>query len=1275
MAVKYLEPRMELLREEYVLIQAWKKTAAYIRYHNSFADTLALDRAAANLPEFLGNLRDRLESSNTWKNDPLRLVLAPKSQNWQATKEHWKPKKEKCKPKKDIDLTALRPLGHVSLEDQVVATALMLCLADRIETRQGDPREEIGDLKSRKKVVSYGNRLFCDRISGALRHRWGSSKLYRAYFQDYRTFISRPKTTIQSISQVGDKDFFVVDTDLEKFYDRVRPKLLLEATKQIQHSDDDPEFFPFLGTVFNWNWDPRDENGARKYAEDSKIDYFTQVALPQGLVASGFFANLVLLSFDNELRGKIGEEFLDGILLVDVCRYVDDLRLVIAVDQDSYDSPDDLRDEIFSWLEQKLAKTAPGLKLSEEKTKILELGGESPHLLPQSQKMKRIQTAISGGFDAQGGVEILDAILGMLRTQKELKLGDNDHLSLTPDVRDVTVARFAARRYRNTFRSTRPLLPEKGGATLQTSLPESRGRIELDQDAKSFGFDLIQRWLNDPSNVLLMRIGLDLWPDAKVLKYILSLLRPFTENDSIPVEQRQIAWYCLSEIFRAGATETGLVPEKESLPSGVCLKSYRTVLQEEAVFYANLPEPIIPWYLRQQALLFLATCTSGEILEELQTENAGEVFCSKKYVVTDPEQEPEGTHRYCELIRFLSHDDPDFSDSEFATYAVLARHAFLGHDATLNLVRNRLNKARVKAIAERDPSFFLELLDAGIISEITRDLPMRIRKDLCLDSRNPKGNTLAHEILNQSSLRNEFRNELSLLYFANALLEKWLLLESKPKVIRPEQITLNSKNNTDNRIKGVESQELNIKTEDDISDSIYCPPYWCSDEDRWRIQLGFLLRFILSRHPDFTRHARPTHWSESESAYRPIRSHRYLRLYGLYNGQPAFGDDWLPITDWFEKFLLALLAWPGCSTPEEFGWVKQGINSTRTRIQERIDSLNKRRGAASRTLIMPLNVRQYTRKNNKPALRACIVQTVFPSDDEFKRDDLALNNPESRRIHRNHLSAALAAVKRMLVLRNTHENSKEHLDWLILPELAVHRDDIRTHLIPFARAHKAIILTGLTYEEISKGEPLVNSALWIIPEQSEAHGLQIRTRRQGKCHLTKKELAFNEGEELVQGFRPCQWLIEYPWSSNPDVDPLRLTAAVCYDATDLTLVADLKNQSDVFAIPALNKDVGTFDKMAIALHYHMFQYVIVANNGFYGGSNAYFPHKKPYTRQVFHTHGQPQATISFVDVDDIATFQKRMAIDNEGNRIINDFKSPPAGSSKGRSEFALRLFT
>lgn len=254
----------------------------------------------------------------------------------------------------------------------------------------------------------------------------------------------------------------------------------------------------------------------------------------------------------------------------------------------------------------------------------------------------------------------------------------------------------------------------------------------------------------------------------------------------------------------------------------------------------------------------------------------------------------------------------------------------------------------------------------------------------------------------------------------------------------------------------------------------------------------------------------------------------------------------------------------------------------------------------------------------------------------------------------------------MLDLRETHKGRDGRLDWLILPELAVHPADVMTHLVPFARTHKTIILAGLAYEQIAPAKPMVNSAIWVIPKWSASNGLQVVTRRQGKEHLAPEEKVL-EASGVLRRFRPCQWLVGYDWSSDARAEPLWLTASICYDATDLALASDLRNLSDVFAIPALNKDVGTFDNMAAALHYHMFQMVIVANNGGFGGSNAYCPWKEPYLRQVFHLHGQPQASIAFLEIEDIAEFLARktagvtQAKPSEQSSSRPTWKAPPAG--------------
>ena len=78
-----LFPSLDLISQECVLVQAWKKSASYIRYHNWFSDTLELDRAAANLPEFISQLSERLRSGR-YETASLKLVPAPKSQRWQV---------------------------------------------------------------------------------------------------------------------------------------------------------------------------------------------------------------------------------------------------------------------------------------------------------------------------------------------------------------------------------------------------------------------------------------------------------------------------------------------------------------------------------------------------------------------------------------------------------------------------------------------------------------------------------------------------------------------------------------------------------------------------------------------------------------------------------------------------------------------------------------------------------------------------------------------------------------------------------------------------------------------------------------------------------------------------------------------------------------------------------------------------------------------------------------------------------------------------------------
>ena len=148
---------------------------------------------------------------------------------------------------------------------------------------------------------------------------------------------------------------------------------------------------------------------------------------------------------------------------------------------------------------------------------------------------------------------------------------------------------------------------------------------------------------------------------------------------------------------------------------------------------------------------------------------------------------------------------------------------------------------------------------------------------------------------------------------------------------------------------------------------------------------------------------------------------------------------------------------------------------------------------------------------------------------------------------------------------------------------------------------------------------------------------------QGKKHLTKDEVKYG-----ISPYRPVQWLIR----GNVDNKTLwSLSAAMCYDSTDIKLAADLRDITDCFIVSAFNKDIGVFDTMAESMRYHMFGHIAIANCGMYGGSTVQAPYKEAHERIIVHSHGNMQASIS------LATLDLRKFSKIEDDRI----KTPPAG--------------
>ena len=1224
-----LTPSLDDLRLECVLMQAWKKTSAYLRSHSWYADTLGLDYESLRLPKFIKEIQKRLQEPENWQSKPIELVPAPKNQRWAYQNEKWEPLD------KNIDRN-LRPLAHLDLQDQVVATAILLCLADRVETALGNPRLTVTKANNRRQVLAYGHRLLCDpNDDGALRHRWGSTKLYRQYSQDYQTFFERPKIVAQEIKG-GNSDYEVaiVQSDFSKFYDRVRPKLLCEKLRKFKQGPEENDFFNLADRVFNWQWS--NQRCAVQYAKEHHIEDFRRVALPQGLVTSGFFANIVLHDFDMALRSKLGAELpKSNLILKDVCYYVDDLRIVLQIPRGIKET--DVKDHVITWLQDELNLHAPDLIVAKDKTEVTVEGREKRFLVMQSREANRIQRQVSDTFDMLHGTELIAAIEGFFQTQLRYTTekyidGKKDAGLLVgvPDMRDDTAARFAAGRFRRTFRSLRPLLRDEPKPSVtdieddEATLPQQLvlTKAQLDDRAKFFSAILIEEWIKNPGNVRLLRIALDLYPDYEYLTQVLDILRPGWESTSLRKAKREVRIYCLAELFRAGATETGFVKEDECLPDNLSTEKYHNVLVKEAhtlvetYLRTSAPGLRFPWYLMQQVFLYLAARNDFPRNMVEHRARGGSLLSL-----------------YWKLAKFMNGQIPEQLEQR-SIFLVIARTGFGVSDFDFLSSKERLSEKFLSEVDRMSPSVARDLwwYYRDRANEQLKDTALR----LGLESKSSEMDEMSLARISGQA-RNPFYEEENLIELACWLLKQPATDFSNP--VSPWRILCNVEAS---KPKGyefgkIDPETFKLKTSGNKATHLFEPPDWCeSDEDRQKYQVGLLIRYSLHGSTNFYSNFN-TRKMAQELRYTKTISHWEQQRYSGFQGREAFGPPWLPISSFTEDLLFQLLRWPGSGVLDP----ELSVAELLKRVENRVAHLRKQRGEVTSVTFLEQSA-PWPSKYKQPKqryLRVGIVQSIIPDSTDYDnhRNDPELNDPSIRTRQRSHLAAIMEGVAQMLRVRNTHrwqsENEGRVIDLLIFPELAIHPNDIDPIILPFVRRHRCIVLFGQVYHprDTQQGAPLINSCLWMIPEWSSARGLQVRRIEQGKQNLTATELNFTPPP--IQ-FRPAQWLVEYQWHSDDETHrPLVLSASVCYDATDLSLAADLRSRSDLYIVCALNRDVGTFDRMSDSLHYHMFQGVIVVNNGQFGGSSFYMPFRNSYERQVLHLHGQPQATIAFAEID------------------------------------------
>lgn len=1245
-----LGPSLTLLADEAVLAQAWKKTDTYVRHHNWYADILELEHTSLLLPSTLQAWKASVEGNHAdLVPKKARVVWAPKNAKWhfpagETSGWEFAPKKHKATVTSSSELE-LRPLAHLTIKDQVLATASMMCVADAIESQQGntDPSSYSSLSEGRKRVCSYGNRLFCDWSDGPAgkqhaRFRWGNATTYSQFFKDYELFLERPAEVCRDkLPALQGERLYVIKLDLTKFYDCIDQATLLarirhlHANYEVQYGiaavdETADDFWSALEHVLKWSWDDKDSTAKNPLGS---------MGLPQGLVASGFFANAYLHGFDQAVSSKVGTEHFgtaDGnaftFRLLDYCRYVDDMRLVVAVPESA---ARDLPLEILAmgmstWVNALLDEhegVQGRMRTKPEKSEAIAWEDYAVQG-STSRFMRGVQAQISTAPDPNTLLQATGSLDHLLWLADALTDGENvdanplalARISLPKlDVRDDTIKRFAANRLRSVLRLRRSMADPDLPADDALSTSEVSERKALDHEIEAIARKLVACWSRNPALVSVLRCGLDLFPSVELLRPVLEALLSKIGGKKASRE-RLVAIYVLADLFKAGAVETGL-HRPESYPETSNIESYRADLIQLAL--RLVPNKSLPWYLHQQLALFLAVSRYPVALQ-----------AKSEYIKP-----------YAILHSALRFERPGGPQTQALTAGLLVlritgqRDKFVIWliDWLLSLKKVADARLLIDHVAMIEPKVLTDVWFAvGTSSKAKwlRHLQRYVPSTVGIETSDP----MVTWRPGQRSLaaiaahpENPFVQENALLKLAAQL------LEHADSALDDDAICIDRLAIHCEGWRSIQdpSKVLQVQI---VPPGAYTPPWavspgWCSEDMRWAYRLGRLLRAAIIGESDYTTRFFPVR-EESFDRYKGLQSSWYKRRMGLMPLTSGLGAEPTPISPWLNEFVMRLLQWPGLEINRD-----EVCDFDRARSPAELLKVVTQRLALQNTL--------YGKVSNLPAyvlpvsghraldlsrFKVALVQTLMPKDRDFSAADPLMWTAAYRARHRAHLSAICRLIEQQLVVsrfahRKPDVSVAKRVDLIVFPELSVHPDDMWL-LHRLSDSTGATIFAGQTFVHHAFLNRPVNRAIWLLRQQTKA-GRSIAKAYQGKQHGIPWEISAG-----VAAHRPYQVLVQF---SDAKGNIATLTGAICYDATDLHLLADMREVSDGFVIAALNKDINTFDIMASALQFHMYQPVMLANTGQFGGSTAQAPYKEHYERHITHVHGVEQAAVSIFEID------------------------------------------
>lgn len=1016
------------------LALAAKKASRYVLQYNWFADPLEVILFTQNLDAELQRLSAEIETLN-FTVPHILPVDVPKRI------------KEKTRGKGIRFIHEVRRLAHLDFATQVYSTAILMAAADEWEEKFGDPTKT----KDVRKLI-LGNRLNRRQDENGKNYfPQGTSALYRFWGEDYAQFVSSISNAFNAaLSRLkSDRRLGLLSTDISDYYPTVA---LDRLSNVIQQSAS-------LNSV------ERNQVAIFFRQLEKGMGIAGLSGLPQGMVASGFFANIYL----QELDEQVIEKLIDvpaiksrAPKVIFYSRYVDDIRLLVEFEPVRGKPAEKVGKHVTFKALTRLFQNQK-LTLSEEKSTVLEQTSDGAQLTEGllAEHMDRLAKKAYGSLSPEGVIEMsnqfrllfgIDSVSERRPAGGRIQRGYYIPVIDGPGVRPDSRRRFAAGRWRRLFTTYRDCVHE------------------VNNTKDQFLEEIFREWKADPSQIRLLYYTLELGEyQTDLIKNALDFLETYVDKKANKDSKRWLP-FIYAAILRACAERAKLGTRCPSSVSNLALESIKSNR---------------PWFLRLLAWVCLAVygIRASDGATDSLAQNEADTACRRAaelwQFLVDKRSDLQNFRRLFNLAK-------NFGISKNFQYRKLFQYFKVSPDS-YELKQAIIENFPLLRDAEEIQIANLEALNFG------RNLGLKVRSTQRRVLPRGEG-TLplirpAIEPLHERIVQGEYQDEIRAVSLAKRIIEYFRTLDA-PKL---KSLALNGEINPfsigfkDEKIVKINSLTLTGWRSIDWSKVTWIKPENTSQE--WVWPLGLMLRAALS--------------AKGEHLFGATPSSRYSLFldYKRLNAQEAF------CSQRFGEIIMRLLCWPGSDIPPY---------RTLDEVWVDLAAAEKASSQARHGDIQLLSVKPLGKD-----IGDGVILFLCQVDHGLNLEEIESNQAQVRKA----ILYTLEEVEKKILLQRdlniqfaTQDNQ---FTLVVLPEISV-CDSAIGDLHRFVRKNKVSIVCGRYFWKDKKGK-IRNSLLWIFPTTDARYGLSTFTLRQDKIFPSQEEL---QTVKVTPAHPKCIWRID-----------------------------------------------------------------------------------------------------------------------------------------------------